>query len=162
PVFDDYERVYDDVIANYRPAANYRVLTNHDVITYLISLNDGERTDHRVHMRPLFIYLFPRAGSYVSIYIIDVLTVVAVIIVAILTDIEVIESDSKDFGSYGGKVLACAAYQIALALSTLDHEDYAVYKSRKDYRVTHIDQRRRVYDDEIEPFRQRAQNLFHV
>src|SRR4030095_10884726 len=160
-VFDDYERVYDDVVPDNRPAADYRVLTNHDIIAYPISLNDGERTNRRIHLRSVF-HLFSYVDFRVSIDVIDVLAIVAVIIIAVLTDIEVIKCDSEDPGPHGGKVLASAAHRFAFAFSALDHEDYAVYEGRKDYRVAHADHRRRVYDDVIEAFTQRAKKLFHT
>src|SRR5215831_9853080 len=47
---DNYERVYNDVISNYRSAANDRVLMYYDVIAYLISLNNCKRIKHRVHI----------------------------------------------------------------------------------------------------------------
>src|SRR5262245_20580065 len=110
----------------------------------------------------LFIYLLPRADSRVPVDVIDVLTIVAVIIKAVLTNIEVIKSDSEDSCAYGGKVLAGAAHRFALAFSALDHEDYAIYEGRKDYRIAHADHRRRVYDDVIKAFTQRAKKLFHA
>src|SRR5262245_43503067 len=108
------------------------------------------------------VHLFAGAWPSIPVNIIDIITIVAVVFISVLTDIEVIKSDSKDSGSYRGKVLACAAHQFTLALSALDHEDYAVYKSRKYYRITYTNHRRRVYDDVIEPFPQRAQKLFHA
>src|SRR6266498_1210797 len=106
--------------------------------------------------------LFPHADFRVPIDVIDVLAIVAVIIIAVLTNIEVIKSDSEDPGPHGGKVLASAAHRFAFAFPALDHKDYAVYEGRKDYRVAYTDHRRRVYDDVIEPFSQRAQKLFHA
>src|SRR5215510_4100229 len=47
---DYYERVYNDVISNYRSAANDRVLIYYDVIANLISLNNCKRIKHRVHI----------------------------------------------------------------------------------------------------------------
>src|SRR5262245_31265670 len=106
--------------------------------------------------------LFPHADFRVPVDVIDVLAIVAVIIIAVLTNIEVIKSDSEDPGPHGGKVLASAAHRFAFAFPALDHEDYAVYEGRKDYRVAHADHRRRVYNDVIEAFAQRAQKLFHA
>jgi hypothetical protein len=33
--------MYDDVVPDHRPASDYRVLANRDIIAYLISLDDG-------------------------------------------------------------------------------------------------------------------------
>src|SRR5215468_722531 len=48
-VLNNYERVYNDVISNYRSAADDRVLMNYDVISYLIGLNNCKRIDHRAN-----------------------------------------------------------------------------------------------------------------
>src|SRR5262245_51144502 len=103
-----------------------------------------------------------RVFFHVLAQVIGIITIVVVIIITFLTNIEVVKSNSKDFSSYSRKVLTDAAHQCVLALPTLNNKDDTVYQGRKDDRIGDSDKRRRVQDDVIESLLQRAEQIFHV